>query len=75
MSTYAYRVFDHPVPAAPVAQQSTRPGVLRAAGAVLATFAALAALVAFVVVVRVGIYALSHGDQPFFRMLIERLMS
>lgn len=75
MSTSAFRIFDQPAPHTRTAKSSSRTGVFRAAGAVLATFAALAVLVALVVVVRVGIHALTHGGQPFFHTLIERLTS
>jgi hypothetical protein len=42
---------------------------------VLVTMLALAAMVAMVVVVRVGIYAVAHSDLPIWRDVIARIMS
>jgi hypothetical protein len=42
---------------------------------VVVTCLALSAMVAMVVVVRVGIYAATHADQPLMRELIARIVS
>jgi hypothetical protein len=76
MSTLAFRAFTQPAPRRTTAAEPSsglRP--FHFATGILATIAALGAMVALVVIMRLGIYTLGHADQPFFRLLIDRLAS